>query len=289
MSGDLTITTVVRSHARVGEGPVWREGQLHWVDILGGQVHVSDLEAGATSTSTVPTWVGAAVPMAGGGHVAATREGFATIVDGVLDTVSGFLPEGIRMNDAKCDPTGRFWAGSCAEDFAPGAGALHCLEADWTHRTVLDGLTQPNGIGWSPDASTMYLIDTQDLALYAYAFTAADGSVGGRRVVARFDVERDGYPDGLAVDADGAVWIAMWGGGAVIRVSPTGEVLRRVAMPVLQTSSCAFVGPDLSELCVTSASEGLEIGEDSLDGSVFVVAGLGVRGTPVATFAGTRS
>lgn len=286
MSQDLDISVAIRSASRVGEGPVWHGGRLHWVDILAGDVHVSDLADGTTSTTSVPTWVGAAVPMVGGGYVAATREGFATIVDGTLDTFSPFLPAGVRMNDAKCDPAGRFWAGSCAEDFTRGAGALHRLDPDWSHRTIVEGLTQPNGIGWSPDARTMYLIDTQDLAVYAYEFDLASGTVGDRHTLVLFDLERDGYPDGLAVDAEGCLWIAMWAGAAVVRISPEGEVLRRVSMPVAQSSSCAFVGAELETLCVTSASEGLASNEESLDGSVFVVSGLGVTGVPVAMFAG---
>lgn len=283
----VDVRLAVRAQSRVGEGPVWHEDRLHWVDILGGEVHVSDLAGGATSSVRVPTWVGAAVPMRGGGYVAATREGFATIVEGQMNTVSAFLPEGVRMNDAKCDPVGRFWAGSCAEDFARGAGALHRLDPDWSHVTVVEGLTQPNGIGWSSDGRTMYLIDTQDPALYAYDFDPVAGAVGSRRTVASIDVERGGYPDGLAVDAEGCVWIAMWSGSAVLRISPNGEVLRTIAMPVTQTSSCAFVGPDLAELCVTSAAEGLQVADDALDGSVFVISGLGVTGVPVATFAGS--
>lgn len=286
MTNDNEIRAAVRARSRVGEGPVWHDGRLHWVDILAGEVHVSDLDSGATSTTTVPTWVGAAVPMNGGGHVAATREGYARIVDGELDTVHDFLPEGIRMNDAKCDPQGRFWAGSCAEDFTRGAGALHRLDADWTCTTVLEGLTQPNGLGWSPDGRTFYLVDTQDLALYAYPHDPVSGALGERRTVATFDVERDGYPDGLAIDERGCVWIAMWAGAAVLQIAPDGAVLRRLSLPVSQTTSCAFVGHGLRDLCVTSAAESLAPAEDDLDGSVFVVRGLGVSGVPVSTFAG---
>lgn len=286
MSLDPEVTVAVHSHSRVGEGPVWHRDRLLWVDILAGQIHDSDLSTGTTESITVPTWVGAAAPMASGGYIAATREGFATIIDGNLDTFAPFLPPGIRMNDAKCDPFGRFWAGSCAEDFAPGAGALHRLEPDLAHHIVLEGLTQPNGIGWSPDGRTMYLIDTQECALYSYAFDLDSGRVGERRVVARFDAGRDGYPDGLAVDEAGFIWIAMWAGGTVLGLSPDGEVHHRLAMPVSQPTSCAFVGDQRADLVVTSASEGLTLDADALDGSVFLVQGLGARGVPVAAFGG---
>lgn len=288
MAGETSgaIRVAVPSHSRVGEGPVWYDGKLHWVDILAGTIHTSDLGSGVTTSVTLPTWVGAAVPMVEGGYVVATREGFGRVVDGVLDTFDGFLPDGIRMNDAKCDPLGRFWAGSCAEDFARGAGALHRLDADWTRTTVLEGLTQPNGLGWSPDAETFYLIDTQDLALYAYPQDPSTGELGERRVLTRFDIDRDGYPDGLAVDSDGHLWIAMWAGGAVLRVAPDGSIVHRLEMPISQPTSCAFAGPDLGELCVTSAAESLTVDDGSLDGSVFVVTGVGATGLPVSPFTG---
>lgn len=282
----VDVDVLARARSRVGEGPVWYRGRLHWVDILAGEIHSTGFADGGTAGVCVPTWVGAAIPLSDGGYVAATREGFAAVIDGHLETFSAFLPDGVRMNDAKCDPAGRLWAGSCAEDFARGAGALHCLDPDWSHRIAVEGLTQPNGIGWSPDARTMYLIDTQDAALYAYDFAIESGSLGERRVVIRFDVEQDGYPDGLAVDAEGCIWIAMWGGGGVVRVSPAGVRLTRIDIPAAQTSSCAFVGAGLDALCVTTASEGLDREPDTLDGSVFLVSGLGVAGTPVATFAG---
>lgn len=279
----------VRARSRVGEGPVWDEasGLLHWVDILSGQVHTSDLADGSTTTATVPTWVGAAVPMRGGGFVAATREGFAQVVDGELHTVHPFLPDGIRMNDAKCDPAGRFVAGSCAEDFARGAGALHRLEPDWSHTVVLEGLTQPNGLGWSPDGGTFYLVDTQELTVHAFAHDPVTGALSDRRVLVTFVLERDGYPDGLAVDVEGCLWIAMWAGSAVLRISPEGEVVHRLEMPVAQPSSCAFAGPGLGDLVVTSAAESLTLDADAVDGSVFVIPGIGVAGVPVRLFAGS--
>ena len=280
------IQNAVRARSRVGEAPVWHEGLLHWVDILAGQINVSDLADGSTTTVTVPTLVGAAVPMAGG-YVVATREGYAQVLEGALVEVDPFLPAGIRMNDGKCDPLGRFWAGSCAENFARGAGSLHRLNADWSRTAVLEGLTQPNGLGWSPDASTFYLVDTQDLAAYAYPYDSDTGALGERRVLARFDVDRDGYPDGLAVDAEGCLWIAMWAGSMLIRISPQGELVSRLAMPVPQPTSCAFVGADLANLCVTSAAEGVPVSAADLDGSVFVVTHLEVRGAPVETFAGS--
>lgn len=274
----------VRSCARVGEGPVWdaTAGVLHWVDILAGRLHTSDLATGATRTRELPTLLGAAAPRAGGGFVAAVAEGFAEVGEDGMRVRQPVLADGIRMNDAKCDPAGRFWAGSTALDFAPGRGALHVLEPDWSTRVVLDGLTQPNGLGWSPDGTTFYLVDTAERELSA--FTA--GSVAGRRLVRRFGA--DEVPDGLCVDAAGCLWVALWGGSRVLRLSPEGEVLTTLPVPAAQPTSCAFAGPGLDVLCVTSAREGLGRADDdpALDGAVFAFTDVGAVGVPVARFAG---
>jgi sugar lactone lactonase YvrE len=273
----------VRATARVGEGPVWdtMANRLHWVDILAGQIHTSDLDTGATTTVTVPTLVGAAAPRATGGFVGAVTEGFA-VIDGSLAVRRHILDEGIRMNDAKCDRRGRFWAGSTAMDFAPGKGALHRLDTDWSTHVVLDGLTQPNGLDWSPDGSELYLVDSAEQEISA--FDVVDDGLRRRRLVHRFG--DDDVPDGLCVDATGCLWIALWGGGRLIRMSPDGEVLSTLPVPVVQPSSCAFAGPDLDLLCVTSAREGLTDSGSGLDGSVLIFSNLGTTGLPTAAFKG---
>jgi sugar lactone lactonase YvrE len=258
---------------------------LHWVDIMAGSIHTSDVTTGHTETSTVPTLVGAAVPRHAGGFVAATAEGFASVDAGVLDTRLAFLPDGSRMNDAKCDSHGRLWAGSTAMDFRRGEGYLHVLLPDWTTRVVLDGLMLPNGLGWSPDERTFYLIDTFAAELYAFN-TSLNGLVLARRRVLYVFPAEMGMPDGLTVDSTGCLWIAMWGGARVVRISPDGDLLATIEMPAQQPSSCAFGGRDLDTLYVTSAREGLDLAADDPDGSVFALAGLGVAGLPPAVFGG---
>jgi sugar lactone lactonase YvrE len=280
-----TMRVAVRASARVGEGPVWdaRRTRLSWVDILAGAIHTSDLSDGTMTTRTLPTLVGAAAPRASDGFVAAVSEGFAEVSD-EYTVRQHILAEGIRMNDAKCDPGGRFWAGSTAMDFAPGRGAVHVLEADWSTRVVVDGLTQPNGLGWSPDGRTFYLVDSAEREITA--FDAIGNQLHGRRLLLAFG---DGdVPDGLCVDADGCLWVALWGGERVVRIAPDGRLLSTLPVPVAQPSSCAFAGPDLDVLCVTSAREGLEPAADdrAYDGSVLAFTGLGVTGVPVAAFAG---
>ncbi|MFC9623946.1 SMP-30/gluconolactonase/LRE family protein [Streptomyces sp. NPDC056930] len=285
----MAAKVAIPGRAGVGEGPVWDAGlqRLHWVDIPAGHIHTSDPATGRTTSLRLPTQVGAAAPRRGGGFVAATTEGFASVdTHGSMTTRRAFLPDGERMNDAKCDRRGRFWAGSTTMDFRPGSGALHVLLPDWTSRVVLEGLALPNGLGWSPDGRTFYLADS--VAGEIYAFDTADEGpwLSRRRTLFRLPAHT-GMPDGLTVDAAGCLWVAVWGGARVARISPDGDLLGEIPMPVHQPSSCTFGGPHLDTLYVTSARDGLELSDDDPAGSVFVVdeAG-GAVGLPSATFAG---
>ncbi|GIH18605.1 gluconolactonase [Rugosimonospora africana] len=303
---ELSPEVAFAGRARVGEGPVWdaRHGRLHWVDIPAGHIHTSDpgtdwsgsprgdrraepdQSIGQTTSIELPTQVGAAVPRRGGGFLAATAEGFASVeADGSMTVRCAILPDGERMNDAKCDRYGRFWAGSTTMDFQPGRGALHLLMPDWTTRVVLDGLTLPNGLDWSPDGRTFYLADTMAGEISAFDSDLESASISNRRVLFRMPVEA-GMPDGLTVDASGCLWVAIWGGDRVLRLSPDGDVLGEIPMPVHQPSSCAFGGPGLDVLYITSAREGLDLSDDDPAGSVFAVTRPGAVGTPSTPFAG---
>jgi sugar lactone lactonase YvrE len=285
----IDVCVAVPGRARVGEGPFWDapSGTLSWVDIPAGTIHtVAPDGVGEPEVLAVPTLVGAAVRRATGvGFVAATSEGFAEVgPDGTLTTRLDFLPAGRRMNDAKCDPAGRLWAGSTEMDFAAGCGALHVLLPDWQRVDLLDGLALPNGLGWSPDGSTFYLVDSIARELNAFDVPADGPGLANRRVLARFT--GSGLPDGLTVDAVGCLWVALWGGGRLVRLSPDGEVLLELGLPVEQPSSCTFGGAMLDVLYVTTAREGLALDADDPAGSVFAVRGLGVGGRPGIRFAG---
>lgn len=285
------MTRVVVPAARLGEGPVWdaAASRLHWVDILAGKIHTTALDTGATSTLVLPTLVGAVAQCRSGGFVAATAEGFAHVSpNGVLSTRQHILAGSMRMNDGKCDSRGRFWAGSTDRQFAPGQGSVHVLFPGWHTVVALTGLTLPNGMGWSPDDKTFYLVDTLQRVLLAYEFDADEATLSHRRVLARFD-EADGLADGMTVDAEGCLWIAMWGGGHVRRLSPDGDLIRTVPVPVRQPSSCTFAGQHLDLLCVTSAREGLTLHPDDLDGALFELAIPNAKGLPQAGFAGCPS
>ncbi|OYN99055.1 calcium-binding protein [Enemella evansiae] len=279
------VIVAVARRAECGEGPYWdaRDGSVVWVDILGRQVLRTDAR-GETRVIDHPEMVGAAAPRATGGLVLAVESGF-TLLDaaGELDSRIGILEPPLRMNDAKVDPAGRYWAGSCAMDFRAGLGALWRLDEGLDARLVLPDLTQPNGLGWSPDGTHLYLVETQDRVLLRFDFDPAASEIrSGPTVLADGFT---GYPDGLAVDAAGHLWIAEFGGGAVHEFDPAGAHVRVIEVPTAQPTSCSFVGPRLDRLWVTSAATGLDPA-DVYAGSVFEVTGTGAVGTPVSLFRG---
>jgi sugar lactone lactonase YvrE len=247
----------------LGEGPRWddRRNELLRVDILAGRVFrdriADDGDLVPVRVYDVPGTVGAVAPVHGdGGWVLATNRGFARLsYDGALRALTDDVaPPGTRMNDAACDPQGRFWAGTVAHDQRPGAGELYRLDPDGSTHLVHDGLTISNGLGWSPDGRTMYVTDSVPGVIHAFGFDGATGAISDGRVL--IDVPDDlGGPDGLTVDAGGDLWVAIWGGGRIHRYSPDGELRAALAIPAEQTTSCAFGGPNLRTLYVTTGTE----------------------------------
>lgn len=281
----------------LSEGPRWHEErqELLWVDILGAAVHRAALAAdggpGEVLTTSIDRHVGAVAPVAGGGYALAAGQGFLFLdEDGSIRELA--QPEAgnteVRMNDGACDAQGRFWAGTMAYDESPGAGALYRLELDGRCTTVLTGLTISNGIGWSPDGTTMYLADSGTGCIQAFSFDGSRGAITDGRTLVRSD--RPGVvPDGLAVDEEGGIWVALWDGGAVNRYAPDGSLLGSVPLPVQRPTSCAFGGPDRDTLFVTSARVGLDDAAQARQphaGRVFAIEGLGVRGLPCEPYRG---
>ena len=282
---------------QLSEGPRWHEErqELLWVDILGKQVHRGTLAEGGAleelTTITLDRHVGAVAPVEGGGYVVAAGPGYLFITsDGTLrELAQPAAGEGdVRMNDGACDPQGRFWAGTMAYDETPGAGTLYRLELDGSTTTMLSGLTISNGIGWSPDGSTMYLNDSGSGDVFTFDFDGPTGAISNRRTLVR--METPGIvPDGLTVDDEGGIWVALWGGGAVQRYQPDGSPAERVELPVERPTSCAFGGPHRETLFVTSAR--VDLSAESLTsqpdaGRVLAVDGLGVRGLPALPYRG---
>jgi sugar lactone lactonase YvrE len=193
----------LRMRARVGEGPVWDPlaDLLLWVDIPPGLVHATSLETRQTTTYQLPMQVGAVAPAAAGGLVVVCEQGFGVITaERSFELRLPVLAAGERMNDAKCDAAGRLWAGSTEMSFAAGGGALHALSPDWRTDIVLDGLTLPNGMGWSPDSTVYYLADSAQRVILAFDFDLRHGALSGRRTLIAF-AEEDGGPDGLCIDS----------------------------------------------------------------------------------------
>jgi sugar lactone lactonase YvrE len=267
-----------------GEGPVWSErwGGLRWVDMLAGDI--LSLRGGNVERRHVGNVAAALRPRRGGGAVIAVERGFALEEpDGTLTT----LPElwtssGIRMNDGGCDPDGRFYAGSMAYDQAPGAASLYRLDPDGEVAVVLEGVTVSNGLDWSPDGSRMYYNDTATHQVAVFDYDDV-GGLTARRVFVELEDQR--FPDGLTVDAEGGVWVAVFGAGVVHRYRSDGSLDLVVEVEAKQVSACTFGGENLDRLYITTSREGLEPGEDPLAGSLFTVAP-GVTGMPAREFAG---
>lgn len=261
-----------------GEGPVWA-GQLHWVDMLAGDVLTLE-PGGGVQRRHVGSVVAALRPRAGGGFVYALERGFA--LDDGPGTPIRPLPElwssaDVRLNEGGCGPDGFFYCGSMAYDMSPGVASLYRLDADGTVATVLSGVTVSNGLEWSPDGSRAYYVDSPTGRI-----DVLDHDLSHRREFVRVS---GGSPDGLTVDVEGGVWVALWGGSAVHRYSPDGILTEVVELPVSQVTACTFGGEDLGELYVTTSRERLPEGVEPRAGALFRVRP-GVTGLPVRPFRG---
>lgn len=288
----VAVEVAVPAGAGLGEGPVWDSAlaRLVWVDIVGRAVHTYDPQTGRDASVLLEEMPGVAIPRQAGGLVLAVGHGFGFLgPDGRVEPIEQ-IPQGpvtARMNDGNCDSAGRFWAGTMGLAAEPGAGALYRLDPDLTVTCVLERVTESNGIDWSPDDRFMYYVDSMERRVDLFDFDPASGSIADRRPFAVID-EGEILPDGLTVDADGGVWVALWGGSQVRRFAPDGSLERVVALPTRQVTSCAFGGPDLADMYVTSAREWLapeHLAQEPDAGAVFVCRP-GVRGCPQRTFAG---
>jgi sugar lactone lactonase YvrE len=272
-----TVDQITDPLAAHGEGPVWQAGSpgLRWVDMLAGDVLELDPATGQVARHHVGTVAAALRPCASGGVVLALERGFALATPD-LATVRPlgevWSDPGIRMNDGGCDPDGRFYCGSMAYAETPGAGALYRLDPGGHTTVVLTGVTISNGLAWSPDGGTAYYVDSPTHRIDAFDY---DGDLTNRRPAVHIP-DSDGVPDGLTVDAEGNLWVALWGGGAVRCYSPAGQLLEHLSLPASQVTACAFGGPDLDELYITTSQQGVT---QPLAGALFR-ATPGVRGLP---------
>jgi sugar lactone lactonase YvrE len=281
------LTGPVAFHA---EGPVWSPswGGLRWVDMFAGDVlsmGLDDPDVGAIGRRHVGAKAAALRPRRGGGAVIAVERGF------VLEDAAGELdplPElwtdpGLRMNEGGCDPDGRFYCGSMAYDQGPGRGSMYRLDGDGTVSVVFGGSTISNGLAWSPDGSIAYYIDTPTRRVDMFDYATNSGLTRRRTFIEITDTP--GSPDGMTVDAQGHVWVALYGGSAVRRYRPDGALDGVIELPVTNVTACTFAGADLDHLIITTSREGVPEGMQPEAGSLFR-SRPGVTGLPAADFAG---
>lgn len=308
MTTSVEVEVVTRRPDVMGEGPAYDEarGRLIWVDIFGEQVcELTSSEASGWTMGRV--WdvgapVCAAIPREKGGLLLPTRSEFLVLSEDGEQSVFAALDEphaaGMRFNDAKCDAQGRLVAGWIAEDVSRPASLVR-LDPDGSIEKLAFEGRLPNGLDWSPDGETLYLVDTTTLGVEAFDYDATSGTISGGRTVVTVE-PGVGLPDGMTVDRDGCLWIALMFAGEVRRFSPEGELIERVCTPTPMTTSCAFGGPSGTDLFITSASfkmpreviADMGIGPDLIDaaerdevGGALLVARPGASGPPAFAFA----
>ena len=276
----------------LGEGPLWDagRGRMCWVDIRTSTIHWLELHNERSGSYRVGHRVSAMALRKGGGLLLATDHGFASFDADTAEVELIEHPEPDRptnrSNDGHTDAKGRFWLGTMDDRQQTRSGALYRLDPDWRCTRVLDGLGIPNTVLCTSDCRQLYLADSSEQELYRFDVDS-EGTVGERRIFASTK-SGPGTPDGSALDADGFLWNAQWGGWRVVRYAPDGSIDRIVKMPVEQPTSCAFGGDDLSTLYVTSARDGLSddaLAHQPLAGSLFAFKP-GVKGVPLAPFGG---
>lgn len=280
--------------AHLGEGPVWDEinQKLWWVDILGCTLNCYDPVSKENKSFDVGEHIGAAALRKDGGLLLALQSGLA-FFDEESETITQIensftLGEGTRSNDGKCDPAGRFWLGTLDYDLEEGSGNLFCVSSDLEVEKKLDQLTIPNGMAWNKIADRFFFIDTIAKELYSYNYQKETGEISDRSVIYEFD-EDLGYPDGMTIDTDEKLWIALYAGQKVIQINPKNGLIEfEIRLPVPKPTSCTFGGEDLKTLFITTCREYMddtEIEKAPLSGSLFSVD-LPFSGRPMDRFNG---
>lgn len=290
--GELKL--VIDAKATLGEGPFWHPQKcvLYWVDIMEKKVHIHNPATNTNKSIDVGQYVGAVVPREDGGCILAMHNGFYALNEESEEITPLTDPESDiptnRFNDGKCDPAGRFWAGTMSLNNGGPVGALYCLDTDLNVQKKVDHVTCSNGLAWSSDHKTMYYIDTPTKQVVAFDYQVQNGEIDNKRVVVTIP-EGEGAPDGMTIDREGMLWVAHWGGYQVSRWNPqNGEKLSSIPVPAAQVTSCAFGGEQLDELYITTARIGLSeeaLQEQPHAGGVFCYK-TAVKGQPTNSFAG---
>ena len=283
---------VLDAKAQLGEGPSWDAATktLYWINIYAGEIHAFSPESGSDRIIHVGESIGCLATTKTGGLIIASQSGIARFdpVNGrrtPLTSPEAHLP-GNRFNDGKCDPAGRFLAGTMDNAEVEASGSLYSLSPDGTVKTLLTGVRISNGLTWSPDYRTFYYIDTPTSTVVAYAYDIASGDISQPREAILIPAEL-GWPDGMTSDLEGNLWIAMWGGAALTKWDPaSGRLLMTIPIPALNVTSCAFGGEGLTDLYITSARKGLteqQLAQYPLTGGLFRLQS-DVQGMPTFEF-----
>lgn len=280
------VTLAYEVKALLGEGAIWnyKTDELYWIDIEGKQLHIYHPKTNQNRSFPTASHIGTVVPKNNDEVLIALVDGIHTMnvnsgQTEVFAHMTDLLPNA-RLNDGKCDPSGRLWVGSMDWQQAQGQAKLFSIQSDGSVLTKMDGVTISNGIVWTKDKKTMYYIDTPTSQIKAYDYDNATGAITNERVAVDIPVDL-GYPDGMTIDEDDMVWVGMWNGNAVIRCNPkTGVVLQKIEVPAHNITSCAFGGPNLETLYITTATVDMtdeELTKYPLAGSIFKV-NPGVKG-----------
>ena len=279
----------------LGEGPVWdvKNQRILWVDIAQGDIHQLHPDTGGHHVYKTGQTTGALVLKESGTLLTAMEHGFFEInletqTQSHISDPEQHLPDN-RFNDGKCDPAGRFWAGTMSVKDEPGAGTLYCLEKDLSVSVKVRGVGCSNGLAWSPDQRKFYYIDSLAQNVVAYDYDSITSAISNARIILEIP-RQTGIPDGMTIDSEGMLWIAIWGGSKIIRVNPaTGTILHEIYLPVTQVTSCTFGGKNLRDLYITTAHIGLtatELQDQPLAGTLLVCRNTAFEGLPPNLFAG---
>jgi sugar lactone lactonase YvrE len=287
---EYTIKPIHPYKAILGEGPVWDPASksILWIDII--QFKILELNTQSSTYRSIDTgsMVGSFALCNDGNLIAAVQEGFVFInrSTGLIEKISDPEEEkkGNRFNDGKCDPAGRFWAGTMSLNEQDNSGSLYTIDSQKNIEKKIDGVTISNGLCWNLDETKFYYIDTPTMEVVQFDFNKEAGYISNKKTIIRI-AQEDGYPDGMTIDHAGMLWIAHWGGWQITRWDPsTGKKIHRIQMPVSKITSICFGGEDFSDIYVTSANIALtneELEKEPLAGSTFVIKNTGFKGLPL--------
>ena len=288
---DLKISTVGTRSSKWGEGPIYWKDHLFYVDIEGHCLICLNPETQKEEFWEIGERIGTVVPTQTDNLLCAGDSGIyrfdpsSNQKTNLADPEANKRPEN-RFNDGKCDPSGRFWAGTISTVKKVGDANLYQLDTSGNLTLKVSGVTNSNGICWNASKTEMYYIDSPTQKIITYEFDDETGNLGDSQVAVNFaQLKVEGSPDGMTIDQEGMLWVAMCHGGSILRLDPqSGKLLQKVELPCIETTACAFGGKNLDRLFITTGKHKTLIEEDA--GKIFVIDGLGLRGIPASPYLG---